>query len=139
MWSKWFYRIASVLLVLFAVGHTLGFRKTPPEWGVDSLVSAMRTLHFSAQGFDRTYYDFYVGFGLFVSVLLLFAAVVVWQLGGMSRETLAAIPGIRWSLVVCFVVVTVLSWRYFFVVPIISSGLISLFLTVGAWFSGKSR
>ena len=105
MSSKWFYRIASVLLVLFAVGHTLGFRKTPPEWGVDSIVSAMRTLHFSAQGFDRTYYDFYVGFGLFVSVLLLFTAAVVWQLGGMSRETLAAIPGIRWSLVVCFIVV----------------------------------
>ncbi len=76
------YRIASVLLVLFAVGHTLGFPETPPEWGVGAIVNSMQTVHFDAQGFDRTYYDFYVGFGLFVSVFLLFAAVLAWHLAG---------------------------------------------------------
>jgi hypothetical protein len=66
------YKIASCLLVLFSVGHTVGFRKTDPQWGVDALVESMRTIHFNAQGFSRTYWDFYVGFGLFVSIFLLF-------------------------------------------------------------------
>src|ERR1700693_2149292 len=55
MKASWFYRIAAVLLVLFAVGHTMGFRKTDPAWGVDGLLGSLKQMHFSAQGFDRTY------------------------------------------------------------------------------------
>src|SRR6266404_1259801 len=33
-----FYRIAAVLLLVFAVGHTLGFRQSDPRWGVDTLL-----------------------------------------------------------------------------------------------------
>jgi hypothetical protein len=75
--------------VLFAVGHTLGFRQIDPSWKVDSLVASKQTSHFKAQGFDRAYWDFYVGFGVFVAVLLLLAAIVAWQLGSISAETLA--------------------------------------------------
>jgi hypothetical protein len=131
------YRIASVLLVLFAVGHTLGFQKTFPEWGVDSLVASMRAIHFDAQGFNRTYYDFYVGFGFFVTAFLLLAAVLAWQLGGIAKETLPRVRGLAWSLAICFAVVTALSWRYFFAAPIIFSGLITLCLFLGAWLSGR--
>src|SRR5712664_835255 len=59
------YRIASVLLLLFAIGHTLGFRQNNPEWGVGSLIDSMRSIHFDAQGFTRTYWDFFSAFGLF--------------------------------------------------------------------------
>lgn len=70
------YRISSVLLLLFAAGHTLGFRKTDPKWGIDSVVRAMRSVRFDAQGFSRTYWDFYVGFGLFVTAFIVFAAIL---------------------------------------------------------------
>jgi len=33
------YRIASVLLLLFAIGHTLGFTKTDPKWGSKPLLA----------------------------------------------------------------------------------------------------
>src|SRR4029077_16969801 len=33
-----FYRIAAVFLLLFAFGHTLGFRRSDPSWGVDPLL-----------------------------------------------------------------------------------------------------
>ncbi len=89
------YRISSVLLLLFAAGHTLGFRKIDPNWGVDSLIGTMRSVRFDAQGFSRTYWDFYVGFGLFVSVFLVFASVLAWQLGGLAPETLALMRGQR--------------------------------------------
>jgi hypothetical protein len=52
------YRIASILLLLFAIGHTLGFRQTDPAWGVASLIDSMRSIHFDAQGFNRTLLGF---------------------------------------------------------------------------------
>jgi hypothetical protein len=131
------YRSASILLVLFGVGHTLGFRKTEPEWGVDFVVASMRAVHFNAQGFNRTYYDFYTGFGLFVSVFLLFAAVLAWQLGGVRKETLALISGVKWSLAICFAGVTILSCSYFFMIPMIFSSLITLVLFLAAGLPGK--
>src|SRR5712691_5983974 len=36
------YRIASVLLVLFAAGHTLGFRRVDPRWGIDATIGALK-------------------------------------------------------------------------------------------------
>ena len=131
------YRTASVLLLLFAIGHTLGFRKTDPKWGVDNLISSMQSLHFDAQGFSRTYWDFYVGFGLFVSVFLVFTAVLAWQLGGLPAETLAVMRGIAWVLAICFVAVAFLSWKFFFIVPLIFSVLITACLIAAAWLSRK--
>lgn len=131
------YRIASILLVLFAVGHTLGFRRAKPEWGLAPVLASMREIHFVVDGFSRTYWDFYVGFGLFVSVLLLFAALVSWQLGSLSAEALLPMRIIVWALAVCFVVVTILSWKYFFILPIVFSIAITVCLIAGAWLSGK--
>ena len=131
------YRIAAVLLLLFAIGHTLGFRQTNPEWGVDTLLGSMRSIHFAAQGFSRTYWDFFSAFGLFFSVFLLFAAVLAWQLGGLTAETLARIRRIAWALAICFVAVTALSWRYAFTTPIVFSTMITVCLIAAAWLSAK--
>jgi hypothetical protein len=132
------YRISSVLLLLFAAGHTLGFRSTDPKWGVDSLIGSMRSIHFDVQGFSRTYWDFYVGFGLLVTVFLAFAALLAWQLSGLAPETLALMCGPRWSLAICFAVVTILNWRYFFVVPVVFALVITVCLTAAAWSSAKT-
>jgi hypothetical protein len=131
------YRIASILLLLFAVGHTLGFRKIDPKWGVDSLVASMRAIHFDAQGFSRSYWDFYTGFGFFVSAFLLFAAFLAWQLGGLPARSLAGMRGVAWAFALCFVAVTVLSWRYLFVAPFIFSVVITICLIAAAWLSAK--
>jgi len=131
------YRVASVLLLLFAVGHTVGFRQTDPGWGVDAIVASMKATRFEIQGFKRTYDDFFVGFGLFVSAFLLFAAVVAWQLGGTSKATLLAMPGITWGLAICLVAVAVLSWKYFFPIPIVFSSLIALCLVAAASLSAR--
>ena len=45
-----FYRIAAVLLLLFTVGHTLGFRQSDRKWEVDALLGSMRSIHFDVQG-----------------------------------------------------------------------------------------
>ncbi len=132
------YRISSVLLLLFAAGHTLGFRQSDPTWGVDTLLGSMRSIHFDAQGFTRTYWDFFSAFGLFFSVFLLFAAVLACLLGGLPAETLERVRNIAWALAVCFVAVTALSWRYAFTTPIVFSTLITMCLIAAAWLSAKT-
>jgi hypothetical protein len=130
------FRVASVLLVLFAIGHTLGFRRVDPRWGVDSLIDQLRLTHFNVQGFQRTYWDFFTGFGLFVTILLFFAAIVSWQLGGLPKEALSAMSVMSWSLAICFVIVTLLSYQYFFIIPVIFSGVIAACLILAAWLGG---
>jgi hypothetical protein len=131
------YRIASVLLLLFATGHTLGFRQINPEWGVGSLIDSMRSIHFDAQGFNRTYWDFFSAFGLFFSVFLLFAAVLAWQLGGLPPETFTRMRGTAWALAICFAAVTALSLRYAFTTPIVFSTVITMCLIAAAGLSAK--
>jgi hypothetical protein len=132
-----FYRIAAVLLLLFAVGHTLGFRESDPKWGVDALLASMQSIHFDLQGFNRTYWDLFVGAGLFVSVFLLFAAVLAWQLAGLPAATLALMRGTAWAFALSFAAITVVSWRYLFTLPIAFSILITLCLTAAAWLSAR--
>jgi hypothetical protein len=131
------YRIASILIVLFAAGHTLGFRSVDSSWGVDALVSMMRSVHFDLQGSSRTYWDLFVGAGFFVSVFLLFAAVLSWQLGGLPAEVLARMRGTAWALAICFGAVAVLSFKYFFIIPIVFSTVIFLCLSAAAGLSVK--
>jgi hypothetical protein len=135
-----FYRIAAVFLVLFAVGHTLGFRQNVPEWGASAVISSMQATHFDAQGFNRTYWDFFSAFGLFTSVFLVFAAVVAWQLGGVSVVSFT--PFMRrtaWALAICFVAITALSWKYAFTTPLVFSIIITLCLIAAAWLSPKAN
>ncbi len=83
------------------------------------------------QGFNRTYWDFYVGFGFFVSVLLLLAAVISWQLGGAAATPWTTLRVIAWALTTCFALVIYLSWSYFFAAPVAFSVLIFLCLLAG--------
>ena len=137
MLARILYRISAVLLLLFAAGHTFGFRQNNPEWGADAVLALMRSVHFDAQGFTRTYWDFFSAFGLFFTVFLMFAAVLAWLLAALPAETLARVRGIAWALAICFVAVTGLSWRYAFTTPIIFSALITACLTAAACLSPK--
>jgi hypothetical protein len=132
-----FYRIAAVLLLLFALGHTLGFRQSDPKWGVDALLGSMRSIRFDVQGFKRTYWDLFVAAGFSVGVFYLFAAILAWQLGGLPAPTLALMRGTAWAFALCFAAITVVSWRYLFILPIAFSMLITLCLTAAAWLSAK--
>ena len=137
MKASMFYRIAAVLLLLFAVGHTLGFRQSDPSWGVDALLVSMRSIHFDVQGFNRTYWDLFLAAGFSVGVFYLFAAILAWQLGGLPGATLALMRGTAWAFALCFAAITVVSWRYLFLIPIAFSIVITLCLTAAAWLSAR--
>jgi hypothetical protein len=109
------YRIAAVPLLLLAAVHTLAFRQSDPAWRIDALLGSLQAVHFNVQGFDRTYWDFFVAAGFSVGVFYLFAAILAWQLGGLP----AALTLLR-RMGVCLVLwrVSVVSWRHLFIIPI---------------------
>jgi hypothetical protein len=138
MKASLFYRIAAVLLLLFAAGHTLGFRESDPAWGVDTLLGMMRSIHFDVQGFSRTYWDLFVAAGFSLGVFYLFAAVLAWQLGSLPVKTLAAMRVTVWAFVLCFAAIAFVSWRYLFILPIVFSLVITACLAAGAWLSARA-
>jgi hypothetical protein len=137
MKASLFYRVAAALLLLFAVGHTLGFRQSDPTWGVDALLGSMRSIHFEVQGFSRTYWDVFQAAGFCVGVFYFFAAILAWQLGGLPAATLALMRGTAWAFALCFAAITVVSWRFLFALPIVFSTVITLCLIAAAWLSEK--
>src|SRR5216110_227118 len=106
MKASLFYRIAAVLLLFFSVSHTLLFRQSDPQWGIDALLGSLRSIHFDVQGFNRTYWDLFVAAGFSVGVFYFFAAVLAWQLGGLPAATLAVMRGATWAFALCFAAIT---------------------------------
>jgi len=131
------YRVAAVLLLLFAVGHTLGFRQSDPKWGVAAVLGSMQSIHFDVQGFNRTYWDLFEAAGFSVGVFYLCAAILAWQLSGLPAATLALMRGTTWAFAACFAAITIISWRFLFVVPIVSSIIVTLCLTAAAWVGAR--
>src|ERR1700752_4364000 len=81
--SHWL-RIASVIALLFAAGHSMGAMESWSPPGETDVLEAMRSFRFDAMGVTRTYWDFYFGFGLFISVFLLLQAILLWQLSAIA-------------------------------------------------------
>ena len=136
MKARVLYRISSILILLFDLGHSAGFPWSDPRWSVEA-PRAMRSNHFAVLGFSRTYWDFYVGFGLAISVLFLLAAILAWQLGSLSKETLPSMRATAWALCFCFAAMTVINCLYFFTIPIVFSSVITVCLIPAAWMSSK--
>lgn len=80
-------RIASGLALLHSILHTVGgvFGKPGPGSQAATL-AIMRANQFQVMGLTRSYADFYLGFGLFVTVALAVVAVVFWQLGTLAKS-----------------------------------------------------
>jgi hypothetical protein len=128
----WF-RIAAGLMLLFAIGHTIGFLTfQPPSLEGQNVWKAMNTVRFSAGFSTFSYGDFYTGFGLFITAFQLFAAWLAWSLGSMARRGIADVRTIAWGMSILQLVSLALSLRYFSSGPVVLSGLTAACLIVAA-------
>lgn len=133
------YRIASVLLLLFAAGHTVGFLKfKPPTPESVAVRDAMDNVKFALGKGQFTYGDFYRGFGLFCTAYLLFTAFLAWHLGGMAQTNPQAVVTLSWVFFVLQLASVLLSWRYFIPPPLIFSALVALCTGWASWLIAKA-
>ena len=121
-------RTASIITLLFAAGHTVGGLQSWSPPGETEVLRAMRTFRFDADGVNRTYWDFYIGFGLMISVFLLAQSAVLWQLSGVAKRDAALVRPILGVLLVSAVATGALAWRFFFTVPLVLAVTIALSL-----------
>jgi hypothetical protein len=127
-------RIASVIGLLFAAGHTAGAPWTPANKGVaaDGLVMMMKKIHFDVMGTERTYFDFYSGFGVSISVCLLALAIILWQVGDVVKVNPASARPILLTMFVAYIALGVVSAMYIFAAPLVFSAAICA-LIAWAW------
>ncbi|MEA2164869.1 MAG: hypothetical protein QOK37_2996 [Thermoanaerobaculia bacterium] len=124
-------RIAAVLAVLFALGHTMGGPWTPTEErSAASVVDAMKSVRFDVAGSSRSYWDFYYGFGVSISVYLFAQAILLWLLATLAKTQAAAARPFVVVLLASYAANVFVTWRYFFVVPLVLSIAIVICLTL---------
>lgn len=135
MTAALFLRIAAVVVIVQAALHTVGGVFGKPVSAVAAkTVVVMRANHFPVMGLDRTYWDFYLGFGLSITIFLLMEGIVFALLGNMAAQSVNVRP---LAAVFCagYVAQMVLAYRFFFPPPLIGEGLVVVLLGLAAFAS----
>jgi hypothetical protein len=127
-------RVASVVSLLFAAGHTMGARKDWSPIGESDVLRAMRTFRFDAMGVSRTYLDFYLGLAFTVSVFLLLQSVLLWQMATLAKTEPRQVRPMIGSLAIAALACALLAWRFIFPVPAVFSLVLAFCLSLAFFF-----
>ncbi len=134
MKPTWLYRIASVLLVILAAGHTIAILKfKPPTAESETVWNTMNSVHFKVGRGEYSYGSLHRGLGLFATIYLIFAAYLAWYLGAMARQNPQAIGFLGWAFLALQLASFALTAIYFFLPPIIVSALVAICVGLAAW------
>lgn len=124
-----FLRVASVTALLQAVLHTIGsvFGKPSPGPAMDAVL-AMKSNHFLLAGLARTYWDFYIGFALAITIALAAEGLILWLLSNMARTEGARLRPILWVFFAGYAALAVDAAVYLFQPPLCGDTFIALCL-----------
>ena len=82
------YRIASILLLILAIGRTLGFRRADSKWGVARCLAQCSHSALTCRDLLGLIGTFLSALGSLSQLFSCSLRVFAWQLGGLPRETL---------------------------------------------------
>jgi len=124
-------RTASVLTLLHAILHTIGgvFGSTSPGPATVA-VDAMKANVFPLMGNMRSFWMFYRGMGLCVTIALTMDAVLLWLLANLARNSAIDLRPILATFLIGYLALSVNSYTYFFLPPVITELLIAGCLAV---------
>ena len=114
-------RLLAAIMVFFTIGHTIGVLNPPADGAAGQALDVMRRALFPIMGFERSYWDFYRGFGFFVSLEFLMFAVIAYQVSVLSRRSARAVLPLMVTLEIGCTVTALLGWIYFFAAPMVTS------------------
>lgn len=121
-----FLRIASVLTFVHALLHTTGgvFGKVSPG-PAEVAANAMKANAFVWMGSTHTFWGFYRGMGLAVSISLTAEAIVFWQLASLSKNNSLGLRPIYCTFLIAYLAIALNSFEHFFLAPVIMEILIA--------------
>jgi hypothetical protein len=112
------YRTASGLLFLWAAGNTYGLLLF---WHA---AGSMNPVRFPVGHSGFSYAQVVLGYEVFCSFCVLFAAYLAWHLGALARTTPHAIGALGWVLFAYQLVGVYISWIFFSgIVLVLSAGI----------------
>ncbi|MBV9330740.1 MAG: hypothetical protein JOZ55_04230 [Alphaproteobacteria bacterium] len=132
MTATLFLRIAAVFQLLFAVGHSLGGLKKWSPMGPNAVLDQMTNVRFTTMGANRSYLDYFLGFGWSISVAMLLQAVLLFLMASLARTEAARLRPMILAFAVASLATAVIGWRYIFPVPALFS-LAVLIPLIAAW------
>ena len=132
-----FLRIASVLTLIHSILHTIGGVFGKPAPGVATTVAAAMRTHFEVFGVNRSYSDFYMGFGLGITIFLTVDSILLWILASMSRHDAPRLRPLIAVFALGYLAFAFNSYVFFFPIPVITellivACLVAAFVTVKA-------
>jgi hypothetical protein len=114
-------RLSALIALLFAAGHTLGGRKQWSPMGENAVLQAMRETRFQTMGVNRSYLDFYLGFGYSLSVSGFLLAVLLWQLAQLASSQALRVRPLIAVIAVATLASGIIAWRFIFPLPALFS------------------
>jgi len=121
-------RIASIISLLFTVGHSLGGLRKWSPMGDNDVLKAMTAVHFDVMGANRSYLDFFTGFGWSISVAMLLQTVILWQLASLARTDPARVRPMIAAFALAALASGVIAWRFIFPVPALFASVLVIVL-----------
>ena len=129
-------QVSSAIAFVFAAGHSLGGRHDWSPIGDSSVLREMAEYRFDVAGVNRTYLEFYRGFGWSLSVFLLLQAVLIWQMANVAKTNAALVRPMVAALIVANVALGVIEWRLILPPPVFFSAALIACLVV-AFFATR--
>ena len=133
--ARWLYFAAGFLL-LFAVGHTIGFLAFHPKSAAAAAVwGSMNAVPVDS---NHTYAGFYTGFGLVITVFLLMAAWLAYIAARLCEKQPGTARSIALAMAIAHSVILLLSFNYFSWPPVLIAALTTfcLFSAAGRLHAG---
>lgn len=128
--SVWL-RAAALITAAQCIGHFVGRPWTPGHDVLSAgVVAAMKAHEMHVMGFDRSYFDFYVGFGMALGIFLAGQAVLLWLLAGFSTTDPARARPVVAVFFAANLAITVMNALYLFTAPLVMTGAVALCLGV---------
>ena len=128
-----FLRIAAAVALLAGIGHTAQFLSYVPRRGPveTAVVASMKENVFQFGGFTRhSYWDMYLGYGLFVSIGCLSEAILLWQLSNFTASCPALVRQVTALFAGVEAASLVLLAMYFFPLPMFFHATVAACLVV---------
>ena len=121
-------RIASIISLVFTAGHTMGGFKQWSPMGGNPVLKSMTEVHFDTMGANRSYLDFFMGFGWSIAVFMLMETILLWQLASLAKSGRARLRPMIAVIALATVASGLIAWRFIFPVPALFSGVLAVAL-----------
>jgi len=112
-----------------------GLKRWSPM-GDNPVLKSMTEVRFDAMGANRSYLDFFMGFGWSISVFMLMQTIVLWQLASLATTEAARLRPIIAVMAVATVASGAIAWRFIFPIPALFSGVLAIVLAL-AYISAR--